>query len=132
MAEGLLRRALGEDMGVASAGLEALVGREADGEARRLAESLGLDLAAHRGRQLTPEMLLDSDLTLVMESRQAAACARLATSVHGRVFLLGHWRPTGEQEIPDPFHRGQAFYRRVLDQISICVADWVPRIRSGS
>lgn len=49
MAEGLLRRALGEDMGVASAGLEALVGREADGEARRLAESLGLDLAAHYG-----------------------------------------------------------------------------------
>lgn len=66
LAAGLLRQALGSTSGVTieSAGIHALVGRGVDQGTATIAEKFGLDLAAHRSRQVTPDLLTKSSLVL--------------------------------------------------------------------
>jgi protein-tyrosine phosphatase len=129
MAEALLRSLLPPDILVESAGLEALDGRPADEEAQRLMAVQGLDISAHRGRQLTEEMALKADLVLVMDLPQKAWCEQMMPSAVGRIFLLGHWRPTTPlREIPDPYRMGPAAFQAAYESIRESVADWLPRL----
>lgn len=128
LAEALLRPQLPPGLSVSSAGLAALVGQPADPEALRLAQAEGLDLSALRGRQATPDLLLKADLILVMESAQRTWCGQLAPSALGRVFLLGHWRPPDQQEIPDPYRRGPEAFRLAFERIRQSVSDWLPHL----
>lgn len=66
IAEGLLKQSL-PDHFIASAGIAALVDHPADDKAIRVAQVHGLDLSAHKAKQLTPQMCLFADLILVME-----------------------------------------------------------------
>lgn len=128
IAEALLRASVGPSVAVESAGLDALEGHPADEEAQRLMAERGLDIAAHRGRQLTPAMALSADLILVMDREQKAACELRIPSARGRVFLLGHWLPEPRQEIPDPFRRGPEAFRETLNHIDQSVAAWLPKL----
>ena len=130
LAEALLRSALPPSAQVASAGLAALEGSAADPEAVRLGRAAGLDLSAHRGRQVTPELALGAELVLVMDEAQKAWCEALLPSVRGRVFLLGHWRPAGEREIADPYRQGPQAFQAAWRRIQLAVADWLPRLNS--
>jgi len=65
MAEGLLHATLDGSVRVLSAGLDALVDAPPDPEAVRLLREQGIDIASHRGRQVTPEMACEADLILV-------------------------------------------------------------------
>lgn len=128
IAEGLLRSSLGPEVVVESAGLDALEGHPADAEAQRLMAERGLDISAHRGRQLTPDLALAADLILVMDRAQKAACELRIPSARGRVFLLGHWLPEPRQEIPDPFRRGPEAFRENLNHIDQSVTAWLPKL----
>jgi protein-tyrosine phosphatase len=130
MAEGLLREALGPAVRVSSAGLDALVGAPPDPEAMRLMKAHGVDIASHRGRQVTPEMALEADLILVMDARQRAWCEDLVPSACGRVFLLGHWLGSPPADIADPYGQGPDAFRLAFDAIRQSVAAWVPHLRS--
>ena len=124
--EALLRAALGPKPTVNSAGLAALEGCPPDPEARRLMAERGLDISGHRGHQFIPAMALSADLVLVMEEAQKEDCERIVPSARGRIFLLGHWRPPGLRDIPDPFRKGPEAARRAVEQIAGAVADWLP------
>ena len=128
MAEALLRSLLPPGIRVESAGLEALEGKPADEEARRLMAAQGLDISAHRGRQLTEEMALKADLILVMDLPQKAWCERMMPSTVGRIFLLGHWRPAPGREIEDPYGMGPSAFQAACESIRESVADWLPRL----
>ena len=128
MAEGLLRTVLPPEITVESAGLNGLEGYPADPEARRLMAETGLDITAHGGRRLTPEMALAADLILVMDLPQKAQCQQMIPSALGRIFLLGHWRSSPSQEIPDPFRQGPQAFRAVFESIRQSVSDWLPRL----
>lgn len=130
IAEALLRAALSPTIRVASAGLKALVGVPAAPESTRLMKEQGLDISAHRGRQMTPEMALDADLILVMDAQQKEWCTQLAPSARGRIFLLGHWVASPPLEIVDPFGQGPAVFRRVYETILQSVSAWVPHLHS--
>ncbi len=54
---------------VTSAGTEAVGGIEATDGAQRAVRRLGLDLAAHLSRQVTPSIVASTDLVLAMERR---------------------------------------------------------------
>jgi len=85
----------------------------------------GLDIAGHRATQLVPEMLLQSDLVLVMEKHQQQVVENMQPAAKGRVFLLGHW---SNQEIHDPFQQEMRVYREVLGMIDQEIAEWMERI----
>ncbi len=131
LAEALLREALGPTVEVHSAGLGALVNHPAHPEVQQILREQGLDIAAHRGRQFTPAAALNADLILVMDRAQKEACDRLAPSARGRVFLLGHWLPPGDQEIPDPIQLGPQAHRATHAHILRALASWLPRLTRG-
>lgn len=126
MAEVLLAdrlRKLGIEVTVSSAGLRALVGAPADPLALELIQKRGLDLSAHRGRQLTREIIHASDLVLVMEDRQKQLVEGLDASVRGRVHRLGRM---GKFDVPDPYRRGQKAFDEALRLIDKGLDELVP------
>ena len=69
-AEYLLRKELGPDYNVQSAGLGALVEHPAEETAMKVAAKNGIDMSPHKARQVTMDMLKWADLVLVMEAGQ--------------------------------------------------------------
>jgi protein-tyrosine phosphatase len=112
MAEAVLRARL-SDRGVAveSAGIAALVGSPADPLAREVAASRGLDLSAHRARQLTAEVARGFELVLVMSTGQQREVEKLVPAMRGRVQRIGRW---GGFDVPDPFRQGRAAFEHAL------------------
>jgi protein-tyrosine phosphatase len=109
MAEALLRARLSVRQGahIASAGLAALEGREADPLAVELMAQRGIDLSDHRARQLTPELLAAADLVLVMEDGHRRRIEQLAPSARGRVHRIGTF---GKYDVPDPYRKPRAAF----------------------
>ncbi len=114
---------------VESAGTYALTGRPAEPEVVELMQARGLDVSAHRARQLTPAMARAFDLILVMDASHQRAVESLEPSVRGRVHRLG--RVSGF-DVPDPFRQDRAAFERSLAFIERGLADfenafWSPR-----
>lgn len=128
LAEAMLRKALGPGIRVSSAGLDALIGQSAHPEATTLMAKDGIDITSHRGRQVTVDLALSADLILVMDQAQKLACERMAPSTRGRVFLIGHWLPPDQQEIPDPIHRGIEAHRLAHDRIQRALQPWLAKL----
>ncbi len=126
MAEGLFRQALPET-NVISAGLAALVGQPADAYAVALLNELGLDITAHRARQLNGNLARNADLILVMDSLQRQEIQRLHPATTGRVFRLGE---LGKFDVPDPYRAERSAFENALELIQRGVEAWVPRIRA--
>ena len=85
MAEAIARRLLAsrgrDDVTVASAGTAAQDGAPASEGAYLIALEHGLDLSAHRARQITTDLVADADLVLGMRDRKST---RLNSSHYGR------------------------------------------------
>ncbi len=113
--------ALGREGLVESAGLAALVGRPAEPHAVDLMRQRGLDIAAHRARQLTDAMLAGFDVVLVMEDAQRRVVEQVHPSARGRVHRLGRF---GHFDIPDPYGGEREQYEKVLALIDRGVADY--------
>jgi protein-tyrosine phosphatase len=114
---------------VASAGLSALVGRPADPTAVALMAERGIDLSAHRARQLTPSLVDGADLVLVMEQRQIAAVEAIAPEARGRVHLLGRF---GGFDVPDPYREPREAFEAALALIERGLADYTTRFWSSA
>jgi protein-tyrosine phosphatase len=122
MAEVLLRerlRAHPRAPTIGSAGIAALVGKPADPMAVQLMQERGIDLTAHRARQLTPELIRGSDLILVMEQGHQRAVEEMLPAARGRVFTLGKW---GGFEVPDPYRKERAAFEHAAALIDQGVA----------
>ena len=132
MAEALLAdrlRRRGIAAVVESAGLAALVGLPADPVARELMAERAIDIAGHRARQLTPELIRSFELILVMEAEQRRAVEAMLPAARGRVRCIGHW---GGFDVPDPYRRGRPAFEQALALIERGLGDleqavWPPR-----
>ncbi len=114
LAEALLAARLAgraPDARVESAGVAALVGRPAEPLAQDLMRERGLDLSAHRARQLTLEMVYASDLVLAMDARLKRVVEQLVPGAVGRVHRIGRW---GDFDVPDPFGQPRPAFERAL------------------
>lgn len=120
MAEGLLKQYF-PDKQVSSAGLQALVDYPADAQAVRLMQPMGIDLAAHRARKVTTELLRQADLILVMTKGQLKLLEKQWPFVRGRAFLLGHWQ---QQEVPDPYQQPDSAFVYAREIIVAGVTAW--------
>ncbi|PLP99940.1 low molecular weight protein-tyrosine-phosphatase [Cupriavidus pauculus] len=126
MAQGLLRHAMPE-RSVRSAGLEAVAGAPADAHAIAVSSAAGIDISAHRSRQLDAEHFAWADLVLVMNDRQRRATKWLCPPASGKIF---HIDDRSGRDVPDPFGAPYAEFERVFDLIRDSVQNWVPRIRA--
>jgi protein-tyrosine phosphatase len=114
---------------VASAGLAALQGHPADPLAVKLLAERGIDLSAHRARQLTPELVAAADLILVMDTAQQRRLETLAPSARGRIHRIGRF---GGFDIPDPYRQDRAAFERVLALIEQGLAGFERVFWSGA
>lgn len=126
LAEALLRARLPE-CGVTSAGVGALVGRPVEAHAAAVAEAAGLDLSAHRARQITLEMATAQDLLLMMDAGHLAWVNQRYPELRGRSFLLGHWQ--AKRDVPDPYQQPRAAFERAFALIQEDAAKWVERLQ---
>lgn len=121
-AEYLMRSEVGVQLDISSAGLSALVGHPMDENAKELVTSAGIDASTHRARQVTAEIVKDSDMILVMEPGHESALLELAPFARGRVFLLGKW--SDDRPIPDPYRHSSEYFTHVYQMIRQDVAHW--------
>jgi protein-tyrosine phosphatase len=123
MAEGLLRARLAGRPGasVESAGIAALVGRPAEPEARDLLAERGIDISAHRARQLSADLATGFDLILVMEKRHVRDVEMMFPVTRGRVRRLGDF---GNFEVDDPYGEPRAAFERTLSLIERGLDDY--------
>ncbi len=129
LGEGVFRQILQQagltgDYDVASAGIAAVDWGEAMPEAREAAAGEGIDLSAHRPRQLTPELAREADVLLVMEERHRHRIAVLDPAAAGRTYLVKglaaemRGRPVlGRRHISDPIGRPTRYYRKTLSDL---------------
>ena len=130
MAEALLRQALQDQTNtrVGSAGLGALVDYPAAEHAEVLMAERGLDISAHKARQLTPDLIHASDLILVMESGHKRAICEEDSSARGKVYRICEQQA---EDIPDPFRQPREAFEEALSLIDQGVQDWVRKIRAS-
>ena len=126
-AELLLRNALAPSaISVSSAGLSARVGESMEATARQILEEQGHDAEPFKARQLTPDIVNESDLILVMEKQHVNQVLKIAAHARGKVFLLGKWQ--SEREIHDPYRQGKAAFIHAHALIEDAVSSWAQRL----
>ena len=129
MAERLLASRSGNALEIGSAGTGAPAGEPAAEFAVAALRERGIDLSTHRAREVTPELLQQSDLVLAADSGHVRELLRLAPSMRGRVYRLGHWR---DVDIPDPIGGSREDFEECLALIEACVEDWMPHLLPAS
>ena len=122
----LLRRR--PDLDVASAGLSAGDGAQADPLAIRVANDLGVDLTGHRSRPVTPGLVAGADLVLVMEASHARALRSYAPDAAPRTRLLGDFLDTGPFRIPDPWGLPREVFAATFARIDDAVGRLAARL----
>lgn len=129
MAEAILQDALKGNSGitVSSAGLGALVGYPADEHAVALMKERGLDISGHKARQLTPGLVNENDLILVLESGHRRVIDANEPAARGKVHRLGEWQ---DQDIPDPYRKPRAAFEEALVLIDQGCKSWAEKIKS--
>ena len=127
MAQALLQEALTdtEEISVTSAGLGALVGRPASRHAVDLMQERGLDISGHKAKQLTPDLIKDSDLILVMERDHRRAMDSVEPAARGKIYRLCEWR---DRDIPDPYGEPRKSFEEALVLIEQGVEDWAEKL----
>lgn len=131
MAEGLLRGLLESHphVAVSSAGTIAPEGFPATPEAVAAAGELGADLAQHRSRRVTAELLEESALVVAMTREHSLWLKHRFPSQAAKVVTLGELaRGQAGPDIPDPIGQPLAVYRRVAAQLRVLLGEARPAI----
>ena len=127
MAEGFLKKLLESNsllrIEVASAGLTALPGSPAAFQALRVARENSLSLEKHQARLVTPELIDQADLIVVMEPGHRQQLLDRHPQATGKILLLRHFARYGSRErgIHDPYGLNLEVYRFCFEDIKECV-----------
>ncbi len=122
MAEGLFKFALKDfNIQIQSAGLHALVDKPAVTDAQIVSQQHGIDISAHRARQLSAKFISEAELILVMENWQKEETLNQYPESRGKVFLLGHW---DNFEIYDPYQEDFPAFENAFSMIQKGFEGW--------
>lgn len=117
---------------VESGGVRATDGQPASPEAVQVMAERGLDLKAHRSRQVTSEVLSGARLILTMTREQKEALLSLHPEVADRVHTFkgyaGTPDPDAGEDVADPIGLGLEAYRRAADEIERAAASAAERL----
>jgi protein-tyrosine-phosphatase len=132
MAEAITRRLLAsrgrDDVQVTSAGTAAPDGAPASEGAYLVALERGLDLSAHRARQITSDLVAAADLVLGMSPHHVERSVGLGGS--GKSHLVGEYagRQDADAQVDDPFGGDLDEYRGTFDRLETLLSDVVARL----
>ena len=127
LAEGFLKKLLKRNslrrIEVGSVGLTAFPGSPASFQALRVARENSLSLEKHQARLVTPELIDQADLIVVMEPGHRRQLLDLHPQAAGKILLLRHFARYGSRErgIPDPYGLNLEVYRFCFEDIKECV-----------
>ena len=126
--EYLLKKELGEGFNVMSAGLGALVDHPAHEISQKIALQHGIDMSAHRARQINMDILKWADLILVMENGHKSELLHKYPWLGDKVHRYGE----GPQvDIPDPYRRPENAFVLAWNFISKLTPYWVEKIKQS-
>jgi glycine hydroxymethyltransferase len=121
MAEGLLRHALGADLGVwvGSAGVSAGRGQGASPHSVEALRRLGIDISRHRSQPLTAKLAAEATHLFAMTRGHLAAITALYPEAASKARLLCEFTPElrANPEVPDPVGMGLDAYLRCRDTL---------------
>lgn len=132
MAAAIMRRRvveleLADQVQVLSAGVWAAEGLEASRNAVKVLGQRDCDLIGHRSRQVTPALLDQADIVLVMEEAHRRSLFYMAPQHLGKVFLLAEM--VGEyEEVADPYGGPIEGYEQTADLLERLIDAGLPRI----
>ena len=126
--EYLLKKELGEGFDVMSAGLGALVDHPAHELSQKIALEHGVDMSAHRARQINLDILKWADLILVMENGHKMDLLHRYPWLEGKVFRYGEPQRV---DVPDPYRRPENAFVLGGNFISKLTPYWVEKIRQS-
>lgn len=129
MAEGIFKSMLQEtnmkNINVSSAGISAFEGEAANEKAVYTLSKKGIDIKNHRARQLTEEILNESDLILTMTSSHKNMILNAVPECSHKVYTLKEYASIANNEkapgksldIADPFGSDYNTYEKVSEEI---------------
>ncbi|MDW7755873.1 MAG: hypothetical protein SCH68_11985 [Brevefilum sp.] len=126
----VVRRGEDQDTQVASAGTWASPGQPAMPKAVQLAKEYGLDLSYHKSRIVSEDLLVQSDLILVMEGGHKEALRHEFPGTADRVYLLTEVVEDLTVNIPDPYGEAQADPEEVVKEIVGLIDDGYEQLLS--
>lgn len=112
---------------VASAGTSARAGAPASEGSYLVALERGLDLSAHRSRQVTTELVREADLILTMGAAHSRRVSELGGA--GKVHLLTEFAGEDGSDVPDPFGQDVSAYRETAERLERLMARVAARLR---
>ncbi|NLJ81126.1 MAG: ribose 5-phosphate isomerase B [Firmicutes bacterium] len=128
----------GLEIKVASAGLHAQQGREAEQHTLAVLGELGIDAGLHRAQPLHPDLIFEYDLILTMTAAQREQVLSLFPELKPKVFLLKELAvPSGQEpggalkDILDPFGQPLARYRESRREIKTAVKQLIQNWSEG-
>jgi protein-tyrosine-phosphatase len=132
MATAILRQklaglGLAEEVEVKSAGVFAQPGEEASASAVAVLAQRNVPLSDHRSQPVTPELLAEADIVLVMGEAHRRSLFYLTPQYLGKVFLLAEMSG-GHSDIPDPFGGPVEGYVRTADLLDKMLEAGMPAI----
>jgi len=126
IAERLLHQSC-PDLIIDSAGTMGPVGYSADRLACYVSALRGISLDDHISRRLTPEMVKDYDLLLVMEPMHIGQIDVLSPGGRGKTMLFGHW--SSRRDIPDPYRKSQDAFEYTFKLIEQATQLWAEYLK---
>lgn len=135
-AAAIMLQSMVPEVATISAGFHPIADRHAPLDwTESVASTLHLDLAAHRSRRATPEMIAHADLIMVMEATDWAVLAKQAPHALDKAVMLGAVAPdTGPrgEEIPDPYCKPPGDMRVIALAIEQCISNMVSQYGTGA
>ncbi|EPH3360296.1 protein tyrosine phosphatase [Citrobacter freundii] len=126
IAERLLCQFLPPTISVTSAGIHAHHGHPAENMSAAVAFEHGVSLSGHIARNVTLEMLRDSELILAMEPKHIAFVTSMAPEARGKTLLFSYW--SSKQAIPDPYRKSHDVYEYVFQQLELGAQRWAQHL----
>lgn len=126
--EYLLKKELGEGYNVMSAGLGALVDHGAHETSQKIALEHGVDMSAHKARQINMDILRWADLILVMENGHKQELLRKYPWLDDKVHRYGEAQ---QVDVPDPYRRPENAFVLAWNFISKLTPYWVKLIKES-
>lgn len=137
MAAALLQHALAaqpeplRSLRVISAGVAARGGEQVSENSVLALRKVGLDIASHRSRALTQEMLDDAVAVLCMTESHRSMIQLQAEPAPANLFLFRQFLPgTGDKEIGDPFGGPLRLYEAVRDEMVESIPSLVAHLKT--